>query len=128
MDYDADLVSVDTGVWREFDGSEFLIAHMSNMRFQRALSRLHQPHRRKIENGTMDPELNKQLLCKAMAEGLVLDWRKVTTKTDKSQVPFSKDACYKSLMGNAAFRDFVSEVGMELANFRETEMDELGNS
>jgi hypothetical protein len=128
MDFDADLTSTDSGVWEEFEGSEFLIAHMSNMKFQRALARLQQPHRRKIENGTLDPEVNKKVLCRAMAEGLVLDWRKVTTKKDKTEVPYSSDNCFRSLMGNAEFRDFVSGFAMELTNFKNAEVEELGNS
>ena len=50
---DKDLSALDKGVWTEWSGSSFLIAHISNMKFQRALSRLQQPHRRKIEQGTI---------------------------------------------------------------------------
>lgn len=129
MDFDADLTTVDTGVWRDFDGSSFLIAHMSTIRFQRSLSRYQQPHRRKIESGTLDPQVSKEITCKAMAEGVLLDWRGVgSKKSGESDVPYSVEAGYKALMGNAEFRDFVSFTAMDLANFRQDEVEELGKS
>ena len=126
MYFDADLNTVDTGVWQKFDGSEFLIAHMSNMRFQRALSRLQQPHRRRIETSTLDPQVNKEILCRAMAEGILLDWRGVKSKENQNDVPYTPDNGYRALMGNADFRDFVSFIAMEMANFRASEVEELG--
>lgn len=128
MKYDADITITETGVWEEFDGSEFLIAHISNLRFQRALARLQQPHRRKLENGTLDPEVNKRILAQAMSEGILLDWRKVGSKTGETDVPYTAKAGYQALMGNAEFRDFVSGFAVELANFKQTEVEELGNS
>lgn len=129
MDFDADITTVDTGVWQEFDDAEFLIAHISNLKFQRALARLQQPHRRKLENGTLDPQVNRDILCKAMAEGVLLDWRKVGSKeTGAKDVPYSAKAGQTMLIKNAEFRDFVSAFAVELANFKQAEVEALGNS
>lgn len=127
MKFDADLSTVDTGVWGEFEGSKFLIAHISNMRFQRALSRLQQPHRRKIESGQLDPETNRSIVCKAMAEGILLDWTGVTMK-DGKEVTYNSGNAYQVLMGNPEFRDWVSEFATNLANFRANEVEEVGKS
>ena len=129
--FDADLTSVDTGVWQEFQGSKFLIAHISNSKFQRALARYQQPHRRKIEEGRLDPEINKDMLCRAMAEGILLDWADVTSKSgskDGVKIEYTTANAYKSLKGNLEFRDFVSDFAISLANFRDAEVEELGNS
>lgn len=126
--FDADTPAVDSGVWTKFNGSEFLIAHISNMRFQRALARLQQPHRRKIESGTLDPQVNKEILCKAMAEGVLLDWRNVGSQASDEPVQYTPQAGYTALLRSTEFRDFVSDFAMQLANFREAEIEELGNS
>ncbi len=124
--YDADLTAIDAGVWLEFSGSKFLIAHMTNLKFQRALARLQQPHRKKIENGTLDPGVNKQIVCKALSEAIVLGWKDVIAKSGQP-VEYSPEAAFTALMKNGEFRDFVSDSAMNLTNFREEEVEELGN-
>ena len=125
MKFDADLSAVDSGTWREYDDSEFLIAHISNLKFQRALARLQQPHKRKLQEGTLDPKVNQQIVCQAMAEGVLLNWRNVTTR-DGSEVPYSSEHAAKLLQRDPAFRDWVTDVSTNMANFRAEEVKELG--
>lgn len=127
MIIDADFSSIDNGVWEEFDGSKFRIAHISNVKFQRALSRLQQPHLRKIQEGRMDPELNKRILAQAMSEGILLDWQDVKNKAG-DQVPFSPKAAQAALMANVEFRDFVSDFATNIGHYRDEEVEELGNT
>lgn len=126
--FDADITSVDTGVWAEFSGAKFLIAHISNMRFQRALARLQQPHRRKIEAGTLDPQVNKDILCQAMAQGILLDWQNVGSVNGEGQAPYSIENATTALKKSVELRDFVSDFSLNLSNFRQAEVEELGNS
>lgn len=128
MDFDADVTITDTGVWRDFGNAKFLIAHISNLTFQRALSRYQQPHRRALENGTLDPKVQRDILCKAMAEGVLMNWQGVTSKITKEAEPFSPKSALVMLKGNAEFRDFVSAIAAEISNFRQDEAEELGNS
>lgn len=122
---DADLSQLETGVWGDFSGSRFLIAHISNKKFQRALARLQQPHRKKMEQGTLDPIVNRDILAKAMSEGLILDWERVVD-SKKEDVPYSKAAVEAALKADPEFRDWVSEYALNLANFRQEVVDELG--
>lgn len=125
MKITSESLSTENGIWRDFDDSEFLIAHMSSIRFQRALARAQQPYRKKIEAGTLDPGLQRKVTCQAMAEGIVLDWRKVTD--DKgAEVEYSTKACCNLLEKNAHFREFVSDVALNLTNFHEEEVEEVG--
>ena len=125
MIFDEDLSSVDNGVWKEHDGSKFLIAHISNMKFQRALSRLQQPYRRKLQEGTLDPKINQGIVCEAMAEGVLLSWSDV--KTSKGDdVPYNKVNALALLTRDPEFRDWVTEVSTHMANFREEEVEALG--
>ena len=126
MIIDADLSAVDEGVWTEFDGSQFKIAHISNLKFQRALSKLQQPHMRKINEGRLDPGVNKTILAQAMAEGILVDWKDVKTKAGE-EVKFSAKAANAALLANVEFRDFVSDFATNIGHYRDEEVAELGN-
>lgn len=125
--FDADLPTTDSGTWAKYRDSEFKIAHISNMKFQRTLARLQQPHRRKIEQGAMDPAVQKDILCKAMAEGILLDWKKVVDKSG-AETAYKPEHGYTALSNDPEFRDFVSDFSMSIANYREEAETELGNS
>lgn len=126
MKFDTDLSTVDSGVWTppDEDGSEFLVAHTSNLKFQRALARLQLPHRRKIEAGTMDPGQNRDIVCRAMAEGVLLGWRGVASKD--GAVEYSIENAFTLLKRSTELRDIISDFAMNLSNFRQTEVDEVG--
>lgn len=119
--------NTEEGIWEEYDNVEFLIAHTSSIRFQRSLSRLQQPVRKKIENATLDPAENKKIICRSMAEGLLLDWRK-TEKFGGDLPPYTPDLGFAALMSQPTFRDFVSATSMDLTNFTREEIKEVGNA
>jgi hypothetical protein len=125
--FDADLSSIDSGIWADWSGSRFLIAHISNMKFQKLLARLQQPHRKKLEAGTLDPQINRDILCKAMSEAILLDWDRVKSQSGAPTV-FSPPAALLALQKNPEFRDFVAEFSTEMANYRSEEVEELGKS
>lgn len=122
---DADLNNVDSGVWANFEGSKFLVAHISNMKFQRAISRLQQPHRRKIESGQLDPKTNRDIVCEALSEAVLLDWQEVINK-DKEPIPYTSKTAFVALSKNPEFRDFISEFATNLSNYRSEEVEALG--
>lgn len=125
MHFDADLSQVDDGVWKEYDTSSFRIAHISNLKFQRALARLQQPHKRKLQEGTLDPKINQDIVCRAMAEGVLLDWKDVKKRSGEL-VTYSTENALSLLKRDPSFRDWVTEVATNMANFREEEVQELG--
>ena len=125
MYFDADLSQVDSGVWKDYDTSSFLIAHISNTKFQRALAREQQPHKRKLQEGSLDPEINKAIVCKAMAEGVVLDWKDVKTRGG-DDVPYTAKNANALLMRDPSFRDWVTDISTSMMHFRNEEVGELG--
>lgn len=127
INIDNDNSLLTAGVWTEFGGSRFLVTHMSNLAFQRAVTRKQAPYRRKIEQGTLDPSVSREILTQAMAEALVLNWEKVKDGGGK-EVPFGKEACYRALTNNEDLRDFISEFAMNLENFRQERKEELVKS
>jgi hypothetical protein len=125
--HDADNPLIDDGVWRDFKGSRFLIAHTSSDKFQRALSRYQQPHRKAIDEKRLDPVIGKEILCHAMADALLLDWQNVVDRTGQKS-KYTPALGYAALKRSPAFRDFVSDVGQELSNFVESEVEDVGNA
>lgn len=115
------------GVWQDWNGARFLIAHMSAIRFQRANARLQQPYRKKIEAGNLDPMILRKITCQAMAEGLILDWADVTDDTGV-RLAYTPKECAEWLESDAEFREFVSDFAMTLTNFHQEAVDELGKS
>lgn len=116
------------GVWTDFSGSQLLIANTGNLTYQRELSRLQQPYRKKIERGTLDPKITKHLLCKAIADAVLIDWKDVIDGKGK-QVKFDKEVAYKALDSSEELRDFVIDYATNFENYKEeVEEDAVKNS
>lgn len=114
------------GVWTNFGGSKFKVAHTGNAKFQRALNRLQAPHRKAIEKGKLDPIEGKEIICQAMSEGLVVDWSGVTDKTG-AEVKFDRTLCFTALKNNEDLREFIQEFATDLENFRTENIQSEGN-
>ena len=114
------------GVWVTFREGKFLIAHTNNMVFQRTFTRLQAPHRKRLEKGTLDPKIQLDTMCKAMAKGILLDWKNVSSKGKK--YPYSEEAAYALLLHNSELREFVQDTALDLENYRSEEIEELGES
>lgn len=119
--------ALDEGVWASFGGSKFLIAHTSNLQFQRTMARLQAPHRKAIEKGNMDPEDSKEIVCKALSQCILKDWADVKDLAGNS-LKYDKDIGYIALKNNEELREFVQEFSTDLANFRDTEIEDKGNA
>lgn len=117
----------ETGVWTEFSGSKFKIAHAGNMQFQRTLNKLQLPYRKQIDKGSIDPAVSKELLCKAMASGLLLDWKQVINSKNE-EIPYSTEMAVIALQNNDDLRDFVQEFSTDLDNFRCDRVKDEGKS
>jgi predicted DNA-binding protein (UPF0278 family) len=126
INIDQDTSKADEGVWTTYSGSKFKVANIGAAKFQRTLNRLQMPYRRKIEKGTMDPVDSRQILCQAMAEGLIVAWDDVVDKKGE-KVEFSHKLCEKMLINNPDLREYIQEYSLNLDNFKNEEQEELGN-
>ena len=112
------------GVWADFNGGRFKIAHTNNMVFQREMTRLQAPYRKRIDKGTLDPKIQLEVMCKAMAKGLVLDWKNVGAEGE--EIPYDQDTAYAVLLNNSELREFIQDFALDLENYREEEVEETG--
>jgi hypothetical protein len=107
--------SLKKGVWKDFSGGKFLIASISNFAFQNYYSELRRPFKRKIEQDTLSAEVAQELLCRAMAKFILLDWKDVGEKG--SEIPYSVETAFNALNENAELRSFVQEVATDVGAF-----------
>lgn len=122
---DKDSSGLETGEWADFKGARFKLKHVSNIDFQRAVLRLQQPYRRKIDAGTLDPKISRDIVCQAMSQHILIDWELVFDKT-KKPVLYSQTAAFAALVGNEDLRDFVSAYSTDIDNFIKEDSVELG--
>ena len=113
------------GVWKEYKGSRFLIAHINNPVFQKIYTRLQLPHRKAIDKGRLDPDIQVDIVAKSLSKGILLDWQDVIDNSN-NKIPYSVDAAERVLKHNSEFRDFVMAVAEDISQFVEEERDELG--
>lgn len=117
-------VETEEGVWTHYKGSKLLLTHVSCMAFQRKLARLQQPYSKKITNGTLSPDIQKDILCEAMAGTILKDGEFVDR--EGKPVAFTPALAKQVLMNQIEVREFITEFSANLENFRKEEADELG--
>lgn len=127
INVDHNPVETEEGVWTPFNGSEFLIAHVSNMAFQRKLARLQQPYAKKIEKGTLSPDVQMDILCEAMSGTVLKNWRKVVNSKNED-VGFDVELGKRVLLKQVEVREFVTDYAGNLDHYRQEEVKELGKS
>lgn len=115
------------GMWFDFCGSQFKISSTSSTSYQKRIAKLYAPHRRKVEQGKLDPEIGKELIATALAGNILVDWKDVLTN-DGKQVKFSVEVAKDALMGNEDLRDFILETASDIANFRSEFKEEVVKS
>jgi len=109
------------GVWEEFEGSEFLIAYAQNPTFLREKDKLERPFKRQIQQGKLSPEESKRIMCKALAHGVLLDWKGVTDGT--KEIPYDAEIAAQELQDNPELLEFVVNVSADVANYKREEVE-----
>lgn len=109
------------GIWVELSNSKFLVAYSGNTEYIKIATRLRKPYERAIKKGTIDAESLENVLCKAMAQGLLLDWKNVTD-VEGNQVPYSEEMAESALKNDPDFRAFILETAENLEAFRKDDI------
>jgi len=113
------------GVWTTYtDGVRFKIARAGNRNFLRASDRLEAPYRKAIQRGKMSTEKTLEIQCRAMAEGILLDWEGIAT--EDGPLEYTVDNASLVLRHNVEVRDFVFEFATEQENFRSEGIADTG--
>jgi len=116
---------VQKSAWAKYRGGEFQIAPTSSIAFQRAFSRLQAPHRKKIEKGTLDPQVSQEISCQALAETILLDWRGVGDSKG-AEIPYTVEGGFNLMVKMPDLREFIQEFALDIENFRAEETKAMG--
>jgi len=109
------------GIWKEYDGTEFLIAR-AGKDFLSLFERLSKPH--KDKKGNIKYSAALLVTAEALSECVLLDWKGM--KDGDKDVPFSKSEARALLERDDEFRQFVTDVAGEAEAFYQREKAELG--
>jgi hypothetical protein len=117
---------LDEGVWATFRGSQFKIAHVSNLKFQRVLAKLQAPHRKAIDKGNLDYEDSRQIVSESLAQGILRDWKDVVDE-DNQPVNYNPKLGAEAILNDEELREFIQEYATTLTHFRDEELADKGN-
>ena len=122
MKVDVKPSKVDTeGVWaKHSEGVRFRIARAGNPVFLKATDKLEAPYRKQLARGKLSTEKQIDLQCRAMAEGILLDWEGI--ETADGPLEYTVDNAAAVLRHNSEIRDFVFEFATEQENYRTQEI------
>jgi hypothetical protein len=111
------------GVWVDLgDGSKIKVARIGNSRYNEVFQKLIAPFRRQVRMGNIPNEVADEILVKAMARTVLLDWEGIAE--DGKAVPFSVENAYRLMKEYPDFRNVVSEVAQEMETFKEIDTED----
>jgi hypothetical protein len=122
-----EVKGVNKGRWVKFEGSQFLVAHTSNLKFQRIIQQLQHPYRKKIEESKLDPAILKDIMCDGMSKAILLDWKEVQD-TEGNEVPFSIEAAKAVLLVDDDFREFIQATAADFSAYKQEQTADAGNA
>lgn len=94
----------------------------ANQKYLKLLGERMKPHRRRIENGTLDNAVAERLLAEVYADSVILGWTNITD-ADGQALPFNRDNCVRLLLDlPELFRDIQEQAG-RVANFRAAQIE-----
>jgi hypothetical protein len=96
------------GVWVEFaEGIKIKVARAGNFKYEQCRDALIEPHTAALRAGTLDKEIQDDILLKARARTILLDWNNI--EEDGQEVPYS-EAKAEEWFRNPELKDFYNFV------------------
>lgn len=107
------------GVWREYGGTEFLVARQGNRKYRERFLKLYKPHERLLKGNTEAAEAKStEIMVDVMAHTILLDWKgKIVVEKGGSPVEYSVENAKKAL-SLAGFREVISEFSEDVNAYK----------
>ena len=107
---------------------EVCVRSKRSVAYKKALERHSRPHRRELRKPEPDGKLVQDIIRKAAADGLVVDWRGLTESGE--DVPFTPEKAEELFRDRElqALFDFVVECAEDDREFRVGDEEDAGNS
>lgn len=111
------------GVWLEIgEGASLLIARTGNEHYNKLLEKLQKPHRAAIARNKLSNEVAKTIMIELVAKTVLLGWKNIEYGGEKLE--YSYENAKMLLTELKDFRELVSDLAREEANFRAIEEEE----
>lgn len=115
----------ENGVWIQHDETtSFRIARLNNRKFQKLFTKLMLPYRRQFDAGKLSNEKQIDIMCKAMAETILLGWKGLTDSGELVEYSVDKAYEYLSMDGADEFRDLITGYAQDAETFREENLEQ----
>lgn len=114
------------GVWYQFSPKiKFLLARAggANVKFSKVTEAKFMPHRRQLENKTIDTDLMQDLMKEIFAETVILDWVGVTDKAGK-KIPCNKQNILKLFKDLPDLYKEIEDEATRLAHYLLKQVDD----
>ena len=131
--YETDLSKETEGFWYKVNKKisvKLARAGGANLSFTKAMEEKTREHRKRggaFEGNSVDVELATDLMKRAFAETIILDWKGFTTKDGKTVI-YSAKVAYKLMVDLPDLFNELRDAAGEAANYRiEDIQDDVGN-
>jgi len=102
------------GVWTDFaEGIRIKVARAGNPEYRKLLRELTGPHLDKIRDGSVDPDLNLEILKKVRAATILLGWENL--EDDNGEISYSPERALE-FFKDETLRDFYLFVIIQSEN------------
>lgn len=95
----------------------------NNTRYGKLLGERMKPHRRQMENGTLDDKVADRIIYEIYADTVILGWEGVTDQNDKP-LEYTRENCIKLLTDLPDLFREIQEHATKLENFRQAALEE----
>lgn len=116
----------ESGIWLKLsEETGFLVRRFGGYNSQKvksALAKHYKPYARLVENGTLDPIKEKEIMIKVFVESCLIDWKGV--EIDGVETPFSMEIAVKFFTALPELSETIVNYASDSKNYRE----DLGNS
>lgn len=111
------------GVWQPVLDGEVRVARIDNPKAARLFQRYTRPYRRQIDNGTMDPAKQEEIMCRVLSEAVLLDWRGLE-EDGQPLPPYSPEEGFRVLSEYRELRDMVRDYAQDAQAYRDHELED----
>jgi hypothetical protein len=115
-----------TGIWMTVsEDVGFLVKRFGGYntpKVKAATAKYYKPYARLIENGTIAPEKEKEIMTKIFVESSLMDWKGI--EIDGKPAPFSKEVATEFLLSLPELAESLLSYASDSKNYKE----DLGNS
>ena len=120
--FETDKLLEEEGVWVDIgDGGRLKVARRGNRRYRDKLRALTRGRERQLQLNTLPEDIAEDMLCQALACGILLDWDGI--EEDGRKLAYAQETAVELLRRYADFRVLVETLSDDMAAYRTRELE-----